>query len=450
MESVKLESIETKSTASDNSSTKKSMASSKDSLCTGKTKKGLPCSYKAAKGETTCKIHSNQSEIITVIENPVISINTTIIDPVIIPLEITSTKSIRSIIDQSLLGMHNNDSLLNTVLNGTQTLKTDLHIIISSVDKSISPLKAVIVSALAKIIYPDWDTRNHQTGLGGKSSLRTIDHRDVCPYLYAQGLYPTATEFALTRSFEKAEPYTMAYTGAITPKPCKSAFLNIVHSINETYSEALCRAILCYCLQYLKDKKIAKDALRGTIVVIKCGASLKTVQTLLNNIFTSATSGIAVIPPIAMWAVCITVQPFLWPGCSIKPLKEHTAADGNSKAYGDVEGYGPDAKPFLAIEVKHCITIDPTIIATFEEKTGTIPLRFIVTTKDRRSESTDTNIIISTVTDAIIHMIQLTLFHKKEIIVEYIDTLRKAIMEYKNISLTAQEAIVKIFTEVIV
>ena len=81
-------------------------------------------------------------------------------------LEMTSTESIRSIIDEGLLGKHNNDSLLTTVLNGSQSIKSDLHIIVSSVDKSISPLKAVIVSVLAKITNPDWDTRNHQTGLG--------------------------------------------------------------------------------------------------------------------------------------------------------------------------------------------------------------------------------------------------------------------------------------------
>jgi len=345
-----------------------------------------------------------------------------------------------SIIEQALRGEHANESLL-------QPIRADLDTILGCFDKSNSPTKAVIASTMAKLVNPTWDTRKHQTGIGGMFSLRSIDHSNICPYMYQNGYYPTATEFALTRSFEKAELYTKTYSGMISPAPCKPAFLNIVHCINESYSEQLCRAILCYCCSFLKERKAKQLALRSETIAVDV-VQISTVKTLLHRIFTSSTSGISMVPVIAMWTACNTAQPVLWPAWSMVPLKEHTAADGNSNAFGDVEGTKGDAH-FLACEVKHGIEIDPTITMTFEQKTRGIPLRYIITTKPRAWEISGTGCKIGTVTDAVCDILLQGLAHNDKIMADYVTALHAKILGYPNMSVVRQESINRVFTEVL-
>lgn len=352
-------------------------------------------------------------------------------------------------IDAALRGEGKNDELLELTKNDTHTLEADIHTVTSTFDKVKAPLKAIVVSVLAKLVYPSWDTRKHQPQIGGEHSLRSIDSTYVCPYLYSISLYPEATAFALTRSFEKSEPFTKNYNGKAKYPEQMSAFLNIVHSINEQYSPELCKAILAKCMFFLQQRKLAGDVLKSTTLSVSQSVSLKTVQTLLAKVFTSTSSGIAVVPAIVIHTALSIVQPHLWPGCTIKPLKEHTAADGNSKAIGDVEGYRADNTPFLSVEVKYNIQLDSTLISTFEAKTTDVPLRYMVTTKERVCEATDSNIILSTVNDAVLHILQPALVHKKTIPLEFVQSLRSTILYYRNLGLPARTAINKVFTEIL-
>jgi len=340
-------------------------------------------------------------------------------------------------------------TLLETTLLETKSIAADVRAITASFDKSKAPLKAVIASIASKLVYPDWDTRKHQTQIGGDHSLRSIDSNIVCPYLYEKGYYPTATPFALTRSFEKAEEFNSTYTGNISPPICKTAFLNIVHVINTTPNPALCKAILAFCLQFLKQRKEKIADLRAAIVTINPAVNLNKIQILLTRIFAAATTGISAVPPIAMHTACVLVQPYMWPGCTINPLNSHTAADGHTNAHGDVDGCLANGTPFLAVEVKHNIPINPTLIATFEAKSVNIPLRYMITTNAQETQVTASNIRISTVTDAILGLLHSTLFHKNTIAVEYATALQTAILAYETIGLTAKEAIAPVFTEVL-
>lgn len=322
-------------------------------------------------------------------------------------------------------------------------IKDHLHVITSSCDKAFGPLKAVIASVAAKLASPDWDTRLHKVELGGKYSLRSLEHSHVCPLLHSKGLYATATESSLNVTFRANEPYNMTYSANISPRPCKLSFLSIVHEINERYSQELCEAILGYCLHFLKDRKAREDALKAaTAIPPPLGASLKTVEGMLNRVHSSCLSHISAFPAIAFHAACEAVAPILWPeGTHIQPLNAHTAADDKTGAKGDVEGRREDGTPFLAAEVKWQIPITPAIIETFDRTSAGVPLRYIITTLHMNVKATDTNIVVCSATEAVIHLLQQALLYSPGVIADYITRLRRAVIENKTLTVTAKEQV---------
>lgn len=350
-------------------------------------------------------------------------------------------------------------SILQKVLDSNSVDTTRLTEIIDELDKilknissSWAPLKATIVSVIAKIVNPDWDTRYHQTQIGGKYSLRTIDRCNVSNYLYNKGLYDSPTEFALTRSFEKAEPFNKNYSGMISPKECKTSFLNVVEIINTKNDTQLLNDILIYLLSFLKKRKEANTSLKNSIVVCsKDNMNMLNVSKLLDET-NKLGSGASVIPVIIAHTLLSVIQPYLWVGITIKPLKEHTAPDNHSKSYGDIEGLDISFNCKIAIEVKHKISINDTIVAIFDEKTKDedIPLKCIITTDKAERRVVQNNICIDTLNGFVISYLQQTLFHEKTICLLFIEELRKQIVSYKNMSVSIKESMNQILTSLLV
>lgn len=365
----------------------------------------------------------------------------------------------------SLLQTAIDSSIVNTTRltekcgDGDVCIKDELDIISKNISKSWAPLKATVVSVVAKIMHPDWDTRNHQTQLGGKHSLRTIDRCHISNYLYKKGLYDTSTEFALTRSFEKAEPFNRKYSGMISPKECKTAFLNIVEVINtkiDTPTHLLndiLNDMLVYLMTFLKNRKDTTTKLKNSIVVSSSSkvVNILDVSNLLDEI-NKLGSGSSVIPVIIAHTLLSVIQPYLWATISMKPLKEHTAPDNHSKSYGDIEGVDPSSKPQIAIEIKHKIPINDTIVAIFDEKTKDedIPLKFIITTAKTERRVVQNNICIDTLNGFVISCLQQTLFHERTICLIFIKELRTQIVSYKNMSVSTKETINEILTSLLV
>ena len=336
---------------------------------------------------------------------------------------------------------------------GDICIKDELDIISKNTSKSWAPLKACVVSVIAKIANPDWDTRNHQTQIGGKYSLRTIDRNYVSNYLFNNGLYDTPTEFALTRSFEKPEPFNKEYSGNISPKECKISFLNIVEVINTKIDIHLLNDILVYLITFLKNRKETTTTLKNSIIVSSNDVNIHIldVSKLLDKI-NNLGSGSSVIPVIISHTLLSVIQPYLWVGISIKPLKEHTAPDNHSKSHGDIEGLDINFKPKIAIEVKHKITINDTIVAIFNEKIKDedIPLKFIITTAKTERKVVQNNICIDTLNGFVISYLQQTLFHERTICLKFIKELRIQIVSYKNMSVSIKESINEILTSLLV
>jgi hypothetical protein len=347
-------------------------------------------------------------------------------------------------------------SLLQTALN-TETIdesrissvKDDINTITKNIRKSWAPLKATVVSVVAKLKYPDWDTRKHQTQIGGKYSLRTIDRCNVSDYLFKHGLYDTVTEFALTRSFEKAEPFTRSYTGNISPKECKSAFLNLVEVINTTATPELLTDILVYLMLFLKDRSAKILALRNSTLEVSKEIDLLDVATFLERVNTIE-SGASVLPVIIVHTVLSTVQPYMFPRISVQALKEHTAADSHSNSYGDIEAFRDTTIPVIAIEVKHKQAITEGIVGTFDKKTtdASIPLKFILTTAATQKRVVNRNICIDTVTGFTTSYLQQALLFEPTICSLFLKALRTNCMDYTNLSLSLKETLNTMFASV--
>jgi len=329
-------------------------------------------------------------------------------------------------------------------------LRNELDIIINSVGNPWAPFKATMVSVMAKLVYPDWDTRNHQKQIGGHRSLRTIDKTRVSKLLVELGLYDTLTEFALTRSFEKAEPYTKEYSGMITPKECKPAFLNIVHIINTTNNPTLLKDMLAYLLAALKARKSKITALKNTVVVVTKNIDLVDINNMFDTM-NNLGSGSSVVPAIIVHTLLSVIQPYIWPNLSIKPLKEHTAPDGHTKSFGDVEAFGSNLKPVIVIEVKHKISIDDSIVTIFDNKTNTedIPLKFIITTAKQPRKIVKNNICIDTLSNFVSLHLQSALLHEKTICSKFIEELRKQIINYNNLSVPIKQTVAEYLTSLL-
>jgi len=285
---------------------------------------------------------------------------------------------------------------------GDICIKDHLDIISKNTSTSWAPFKATIVSVIAKIAHPDYDTRLHQANMEGGRSLRTIDGNYVSNYLYKNGLYDTSTAFA-------------------------------------------------YLLSFLKNRKETTTTLKNSIVISSKDMNILDISKLLDEI-NKLGSGASVIPVIIVHTLLSVIQPYLWVGISMKPLKEHTAPDNHSKSYGDIEGLDMSSICKIAIEVKHKIKIDDTIVAIFDEKTKNedIPLKFIITTAKTERNIVQSNICIDTLNGFVISHLQQTLFHERTICLIFIHELRTQIVSYKNMSISIKESINEILTSLLV
>lgn len=346
----------------------------------------------------------------------------------------------------------------NDTLASVTGLKTDLDAIIHGVFKSWAPLKATVASVVAKISTPDWDTRYHQVQIGGTYSLRQIDKSFVSAFLYKHGLYDTSTEFALTRSFEKAEPFTKSYSGKIRPQECKAAFLNIVETINTSpYSdnETLLRSILAYLIKWLKNRQQEIERLRltKTSVTKTRNISLSDISTLCDAL-TSLPSGSSVVPVIMVRSLLCVISPLMWPSITVKPLKSHTASDKHSQAQGDIEAYDQASNQVIVIEIKHKLLISDIIIKSFDDKTQNldIPMKCILTTADIPHSVTETNISVDTVKRFVLSYLQQALMFDRtaKVMADFVEQYKRDIVEHTNLKLEIKKCVLQKIEECLV
>ena len=349
------------------------------------------------------------------------------------PPKLTPDIDIRAILDANLAAQAEVDAALldaPTYPGFPETLRQDITTLTGD-DKTVAPMKVAIVAIAAKLWKPEWDTRKHQTGIGGLRSLRTIDTTIVGDHLHKLGLYRTNTPGALTRSLEQKAPYTMDYPGEIKPLTMRRAFLRILSRLNESYSQPLAETMLRMFLGQLKARQTTVEGLQTQTASFAESVPIQTVVKLLNGIFDLG-SGVSMTPAIVAHTAFSVVGPTLWPSLQMVPLKHHTAADSSSKAFGDVEGTR-EGTPALSIEIKHAMTVTDGIIRTFSQKTTTIPFRYILTTKKVATSYTEDDILIGNVTEVLAQLLHSCRVQVPTIAATFVAELRAALM--RNVDL---------------
>ena len=288
---------------------------------------------------------------------------------------------------------------LTTTSNGVLLdvdLYADVSILVKTLDKTWSPFKALMAVVMAKVVYPDWDTRNHQKQLGGMFSLRTIDHVVISNELHRLGYYDTDVSYAMTRAFERVEPFSESYSGILHPKDAKVPFLRICKRVNDAFDATECDMILGCLFDKLKERKAALDVMMDCDVSMeKPAMSLYTFLDRLDALCKLGT-GASVVPELIIQSCCASCYPTL----TMKELKHHRTPDKTSKSHCDIEGYNEDGMCVLAIEVKCNIAIADSMVTTFDKKTKDIASRYILSTKtNTKCRVSQHNIMINTVND---------------------------------------------------
>jgi DNA (cytosine-5)-methyltransferase 1 len=247
----------------------------------------------------------------------------------------------------------------------TEDLKSNLDEILKRSESSKGVLTVVITSAVYKHFHPEQDIRNHQSSIPNGYSGRTFDVLYITPFLKRHRFPAMADSGWLTRSLEQKVPYDQNYTGAITPKTLKSAFLSTLEAIE---SGVNCEELLQYLFQGLliQRDKIEVDLAKPVNLPIS------TIISLLEQHFSEKyrSEGASRLPVLAIYAVykCLISEAKRFEGKVLAPIESHTTADKRSGRIGDIEVTQEDGEPYEAVEVKHSIPLSAQLLRDAFEK----------------------------------------------------------------------------------
>lgn len=219
-----------------------------------------------------------------------------------------------------------------------------------------------------KIIEPTQDIRNHQSSMKGGFSGRSVDYAYITPTLKELGLPSMAESGWLTRSLEQPYPYTLDYNGKISGKVVKTAFLNILDTIEKKPSTAknVLRLLLYEAIQ-LTNNSVVKI----TLIVNPEKLTIENIIHALDQHFKTKydTHGGSKLPVLAFFAIYESLIKEIgrYKNCNLAKLGSHTASDRTSKSAGDIEIF-KNKILFEAIEIKLDKVIDSTIVRIAIEK----------------------------------------------------------------------------------
>jgi len=222
-----------------------------------------------------------------------------------------------------------------------------------------------IVTCLAiKTAMPIVDIRYHQVQIQDKTdrpagfNFRSISEKTVYPWLN-EHTFEGAKSGWQTRTFERPKPYMLDYDENIGD--IKSAFLTTFDEIEEHKQSA--EEALAYLI-YLQ--LIHRESKKIILSVPKTKDIQLIVKVFKNHFFHpyKASKGASRLPVLALYAVysVLVQQVNRYEGMKLKSLEEHSAADSQTGAIGDIEIIDSNNNVFEAIEVKHDIALNERII----------------------------------------------------------------------------------------
>ena len=243
-----------------------------------------------------------------------------------------------------------------------------------------------IVTCLAiKTAMPNVDMRYHQVQIQKDTdrpagfNFRGVSEKLIYPWL-SENTFEGAKSGWQTRTFERPKPYMMSYDeniGAI-----KNSFLTTFEEIEENEESAENALAYIFHLQLVlrESKKIVMSHPRTKDIQL-------IVKLFREHFFHEykASSGASRLPVLALYAIytALIQQLDRYKGMELKLLEEHSAADSQTGAVGDIEIINKETGAvFEAIEVKHNIALNERIIGDVAKKimSKTVDRYYILTT----------------------------------------------------------------------
>jgi len=301
--------------------------------------------------------------------------------------------------------------------------KDRLDTIINYCEQRKAVLTVLITSLCHKIVEPKQDIRLHQSNLEKGYSGRTLDTREITPFMKSKG-FPAMIESGwLTRSFEQNSPYNLNYRGKVTPPHLKQAFLDLIDFTENKKSSA--EDYLLYIMQ-----KLILLKQKNHVTIEKVGGkskySIKKIVAMIEAHFErSSVVGTARLPVLAIYSVyeCMIAELKRFNGKKLSPLGSHTSADYRSGDIGDIEVVDGNDIPFEGAEIKYGKPITVQMVLDAYEKfkkyptnryylLSTVPsgeeeMRLIAKTIEEISQEHGCQVIVNGIIDSLKYYLRL-------------------------------------------
>lgn len=251
--------------------------------------------------------------------------------------------------------------------------------------QNIAALTVLITLFVKKIMSPEQDVRLHREGMTGGFSGRSLDTKYVTPFLLKNNFpYMQSGSGWLTRSFEHPHPYDLSYPGKITPAPIKEDFLKSIDRVqqNPELSEK-------YLQEIFKQLVSLREESQNLSLSRPKNKSINFVVSLIEKFWGMESSGLSRVPVIAVFAAykCLINEVNRYKDCELLPLLAHNAPDQKTGRSGDID-IQSDSKTVEAVEIKHGISIDKSVVSSAIDKVKRTTLKryYILSTKDLLAE----------------------------------------------------------------
>lgn len=267
------------------------------------------------------------------------------------------------------------DAVLDTPLDIPVELKTAIYIFSSQIDnQATSAFNNIVTCLSANAADPLCDPRYHRPPTGempappeGKTHFtgRGISESIIYPWLAKNGFRGSMSGWQ-TRVFERERPYTLDYRENISR--VKNEFLSILDAVANNRVKSSHVLSEFFRLELIEKSK--RESANDWLAKHPANSSVSIIQIIeaLEKHFDLPRS--ARLPVLAIQAVYMTMMPYIsrYNSKVLSELSEHSAADENTGAVGDVEVKDADGDVFEGVEVKHGVVIDDNIVRRSCEK----------------------------------------------------------------------------------
>jgi len=240
-----------------------------------------------------------------------------------------------------------------------------------SAKKASSAFTNIVTCLAIKAAMPHVDIRYHQVQIQKNTdrpagfNFRGVSEKTIYPWLN-KNTFEGAKSGWQTRTFERPKPYSMSYDENIGD--VKEPFLSCFDEVGEHGQSA--EQGLAYLLYH---QLIQREGERIVLSIPRTQDILLIVDLLRRHFFYTYkhSKGASRLPVLALYAMYAVMLEELgrFHNMELKALEEHSAADAQTGAVGDVEIIRTvDGSVFEAIEVKHNIPISEKLILDVEQK----------------------------------------------------------------------------------